>query len=157
MLLQVLARGVPHLVDPEVVGHAVDLLHQPLAILVVITLMGDGGRLVAVQPIQRLEVRSDRRNVAGGDGLGPELHGGSEAIQLQLGMIGVAVDRTLLQLLGHDLADARAAQAFLSRDFVIGEALAQPVEDPSPPEDHAVNAQPPALSRRLVFNHPTLS
>jgi hypothetical protein len=71
-------------------------------------------------------------------------------------MLGAAVDRTILQLLGHDLPDARAAHAFLAGDFVIGEALAQPGEDPSSPEGHAVRPQPPAPGRRLFVNHPTL-
>jgi hypothetical protein len=71
-------------------------------------------------------------------------------------VIGAAIDCTILQLLGHDLPDARAAHPFLGRDFVISETLAQPREDAPPPEDHAVSAQPPAPDRRLLFNHPTL-
>jgi hypothetical protein len=48
---------------------------------------------------------------------------------LQLGVVGAAVDGSLLQDLGGDLADALVADPFLGRDFVIGEALAQPGED----------------------------
>jgi hypothetical protein len=71
-------------------------------------------------------------------------------------MLGPAVDLAFLQFLGHDLPDARVAQAFLGGDFLVGETLAQPCEDPPSPEDHALSAQPPAPGRRLFFNHAPL-
>jgi hypothetical protein len=49
------------------------------------------------------------------------LHRGSQAIQLQLGVIGPAVDDAFLKLFGGDLPDACTAHAFFGRDFVIGE------------------------------------
>jgi hypothetical protein len=45
-------------------------------------------------------------NVASGHALGRKLDRWSEAVQLQLRMLGPAVDRALLQLLGDDLPDA---------------------------------------------------
>jgi hypothetical protein len=91
--------------------------------------------------------------IAGGDALGGELYRWSEAVQLQLRMLGATVDRPLLKLLRDDLADARRAHALFSRDFVIGEALAQLGEDASPPEHQAMRAHPPAPNGRLVFSH----
>jgi hypothetical protein len=120
--------------------------------LVVIDLVGAGDRLVAVEAVERLEIRGDRRDVASGHGFGRELNRRREAVQLQLRMFGPAVDPTLLQLLGDDLPDARGAHAFVGGDFVISEALAQASEDAPPPEHHAMRAQPPAPSGRLVFS-----
>jgi hypothetical protein len=60
----------------------------------------------------------------------------------------------LLQLLGDDLPDARAAHAFFGGDFVIGEALTQAGEDAPPPEHHAMRTQPSAPNGRLAFDHP---
>jgi hypothetical protein len=55
---------------------------------------------------------------------GRELHHRREAVQLQLCMIGAAVDRPLLQDVGHDLADAFAGHALLMRDVLVAPALA---------------------------------
>jgi hypothetical protein len=77
-----------------------------LARFVIVGLVGAGDRLIAVEPVKRLEVGRDGGNVAARDALGCELNRGSEAIQLQLRMLGPAVDRALLQLLRNDLPDA---------------------------------------------------
>jgi hypothetical protein len=62
------------LVDSEVLGEAVDLVHELLARLVVIDLVGAGDDLVAVEPVKRLEIRRDRGNVAARDARGCELY-----------------------------------------------------------------------------------
>ena len=67
-----------------------------------------GDRLITVEPIEHLQIGRDGADVAGCDGFGRELHHGREAIQLQLRMIGAAVDRPFLQDLGDDLPDALA-------------------------------------------------
>jgi hypothetical protein len=106
-LLQVrLHRGFEVLVDPEVLGETVDLVQELLARFVVVDLVGAGGGLIAIEPVERLEIRADRRDVARSDGLGRELHHRSETVQLQLRMLRSAVDRPLLQLLRDDLPDA---------------------------------------------------
>src|SRR5689334_1627166 len=80
------------LADAEVGRHAVELVQYLLARVVVILLVGAGCRLVTVEPVERLEIRADRRNIACRDRLGPELHRGRQAVQLQLRMLGAAVD-----------------------------------------------------------------
>ena len=65
--------------------------------------------------------------------------GRAEAFKLQMGVILVAVDDPLSENLGHDLPDALGAQALVTRDLVIGPAVAQPGEDalrPGGPADH---------------------
>ena len=94
------------LVDAEVLGHAVDLVRELLARLVVINLVGGGDGLITVEPVERLEIRGDRGNVAGGHGSGRKLNRGSKTVQLQLRMLRATVDRPLLKLPRDDLPDA---------------------------------------------------
>ena len=53
-------RSPSWLVEAEIGGDAVDLVHEPLARLVVIDLIDLGGPLVAVDPIDHFEERRDR-------------------------------------------------------------------------------------------------
>src|ERR1700733_13423198 len=106
-LLQMrLHRRCEVLVDAEVLGEAVDLVHEFLARFVVIDLVGPRDDLIAVEPVERLEIRRDRGKVAGGDARGRELNRWSQAVQLQLRMLGPAIDPALLQLLRNNLPDA---------------------------------------------------
>ena len=68
-LLQVLPRRRHDLVDAQVVGNAVDLIERLLARLAVIDLVRAGDRLVAVEPVEHLEIGRDGRH-------GPHLHYG---------------------------------------------------------------------------------
>jgi hypothetical protein len=79
------------------------------------------------------------------DGLRRELHHRSEAVQLQLRMAGAAVDRPFPQHFGNGLPDALAGDALLVGDFLIAVALAQAREDPPPPQNRTVRADPPPL------------
>src|ERR1700722_17580836 len=154
-LLQVrLHRRSEVLVNAEVLGEAVDLVHELLAGLVVIDLVGAGDRLVAIEPVERLEIRRDRGKVAGGDPLCRKLNRWSEAVQLQLRMLGPAIDPALPQLLRNDLPDAGRTHALFGRGLVIGEALAQLGEHAPSPEHHAMRAHPSAPHGRRVFSHP---
>ena len=83
-----------------------------------------------------------------------ELHRRKEAIQLQLRMIGAAVDRPLLQNLGDDLPDALGAYAFLARNLLVACAFPEPGKYPLPTLYFAERAQPEAPSRRHFLNHP---
>jgi hypothetical protein len=150
------AAGAHDLVHVEIGGNAIDLLEQLLARLVVIGLVGAGDGLVAVEPVEHLEIRGDGRHVARGDRLGRELHHRREAVQLQLGVRGAAVDRPFLQHVGDDLADAFAAHALFGRDFLVAQALAQAGEDPPPPQHRPMRAQPPAPGGRHLLNHACL-
>src|ERR1700722_1129652 len=106
-LLQMrLHRRGEALVDAEVLSETVDLVHELLARIVVINLVGAGDGLIAVEPVERLEIGRDRGNLARRNGFGGELNRWSEAVQLQLRMLGPAVDPALLQLLRNDLPDA---------------------------------------------------
>ena len=82
-----------------------DLVHELLARFVAFQTVGGGDRLVAVEPVERLEIRVDRRNVARRDRPGPRVALRSQMIQLQLGD-RPAVDRPLPRLFGDDLPDA---------------------------------------------------
>ena len=50
---------------------------------------------------------------------------GRQPVQLQLGVIGAAVDGPFLQDLGDDLPDALAAHGFLGRDLLVARAFAK--------------------------------
>jgi hypothetical protein len=103
--------------------------------------------------LRHLQIGRDGRDVAGGDRFGRQLHHRRETIQLQLGMIGAAVDRPFLQDLGDDLPDPLAAHGFLARNLLVACAFPQPGEDPLPPRHLAERAQMPA-QRRCLLNHP---
>ena len=150
------ARLPRDVIDAEVGGDPVDLVEQLLARFVVIGLVGAGDRLVAIEPVEHLEVGRDGRHVARGDRFGRELHHRREAVQLQLRVVGAAVDRPFLQNLGHDLANARAGHALLARDLIVAQALAQARENSPPPQNHALRAHPPPRSRRRLLNHACL-
>jgi hypothetical protein len=57
----------PRRVDTQIGGDAAELAHQFAARLVVVDLDGLRGQLVAVQPVEHLHERGDRRDVAVGD------------------------------------------------------------------------------------------
>ena len=64
-------RRAEDLVDAEIVGDAVDLVHELLARLIVIDLMGAGDRLIAIESIEHLQIGRDGPDIAGGDALRP--------------------------------------------------------------------------------------
>src|SRR5262249_55754606 len=127
----------------EIVGDAIDLIEELLARFVVIFLAGDGDRLVAIEAVQRLEVRVDSDDLAGGVGAGPGLPRRGETAKWHFRMVGAAVDRPSLHLLGHVLPNARAAPPFLLGVFLMGDPPAQRGKDALLREDHAMRAQPP--------------
>jgi hypothetical protein len=72
-LQALLHRRCEVLVDAEIGGHAIDLVHEFLTRFVVIDLLSAGDGLVTVEPVERRETRRDRGNIAGGNALSREL------------------------------------------------------------------------------------
>ena len=85
------ARRVRHdFIDAEVGGDAVDLVEKLLARFVVIDLIGAGDGLVTVEPVEHFEIGRDSRHSPAATASAASCITGSEAVQLQLRMIGAA-------------------------------------------------------------------
>ncbi len=118
--------------EAEIGGDAVELLEQLPARVVIVDLVDLGGLLVAVEPVEHLEERGDRPDVAALDRIGRDLHRRPKAGKLQLGVVAVLVGEALRERLAHDLADALGREPLLLGDLIIGRALAQAGEDARP-------------------------
>ena len=83
--------------------------------------------------------------------------GGHQAFELQMRVVGAAVDDPFAENLRDDLADPLGADALLAGDLVIGPAFAQPREDALPPLGLGQNVEPPTGFWGLFHNVPRFS
>src|SRR5208283_4755653 len=147
----------PRLVDLQIGGDPVDLVHELAARLVVVNLDGLRGSLVAIEPVEHLHERRDRRDVALGDRFAGEPHRRLKAGQLQFGVLRAFVDDAPRERLPDDLAHALGREALLACDLVIVPALAEPRENAPPPQDPPMRVEPARERRRPVVDHACLA
>ncbi len=127
----------------QIVGDAVDLFDEPLPLLRSIRMFRDDRILMLVEPVDQLDERRDRLELATPNRLADDTQGGHQAFELNMRVVGAAVDDPLAQNLRDDLADSLGAEALLAGDLVIGPAFAQPRKDPLPPLALGENIQSP--------------
>jgi hypothetical protein len=72
---------------------------------------------------------------------------------LQLGVIGLLVERAPLERLAHDLADALGGEPLLLCDLVISPALAQAGEDAPSPHHPRQRGEPPLRGGNSLIFH----
>jgi hypothetical protein len=83
-----------------------------------------------VEPVDHLDERSDRLKLAAPDRLSDDTQGGHQAFELQMRMVGAAVDDSLAENFRDDLANPLGADPLLAGDLVIGPAFSEPRENP---------------------------
>ena len=76
----------------EIVDEAVDLVEQTLPLLWAVTVFRHDRLLVLVEPVDHLDERSDRLELPAPDRLSDDTQGGHQAFELQMRVVGAAVD-----------------------------------------------------------------
>jgi hypothetical protein len=127
----------------EIGDDAVDLVEQTLPLLGPVLIFHRDRLLVPVEPIDDLDERSDRLELAAPDCFSDEAEGRHEAFELQMRVVGAPVDDPLAENLRDDLADPLGADPLLAGDLVISPAFAQACEDALPPLGLGENVEPP--------------
>jgi hypothetical protein len=96
-----------------------------------------------VEPVDHLDERSDRLELAAPDRLADDPQGGHQAFELQVSVVDAAVDDPLIENFRDDLPDPLGADALLAGDLIIGPAFSEPRENPLSVRGLAQNVEPP--------------
>jgi hypothetical protein len=112
----------------EIVDEAVDLVEQALPFLRPILIFRHDRLLVLVEPIDHLDERADRLELATPDRLADKTQGGHQAFELQMRVVGAAVDDPLAEDFRDDLANPLSADPLVGGDLVIRPAFSEPRE-----------------------------
>ena len=113
--------------------------------------------LVLVEPINHPDERADRPELAAPDRLARDPQGWHQAFELQMRVVGAAVDDPLAEDLGDNLTDPLGAETLLAGDLVIGPAFTQAREDALPPIGLGDDVRATTGFRDLVHAEPRLS
>ena len=98
----------------EIVDEAVDLVEQALPLLGVVTVFRHDRLLMLVEPVDHLDERSDRLELAAPDRLSDDTQGGHQAFELQVSTVDAPVDDPLGENFRDDLADPLRADPLLA-------------------------------------------
>ena len=82
-----------------------------------------------VEPVDHLDQRSDRLELAAPDRLSDDTQGRHQPFELQVSVVDAAVDDPLAENFRDDLANPLGADALLAGDLVIGPAFTQARKD----------------------------
>jgi hypothetical protein len=96
------------------------------------------------KPIDHLDERADRLELSASDRLlSDKTQGGHQAFELQVRVVGAAVDDPFSQDFRDDLANSLSADPLVAVDLVIRPAFSEPRENPRSPRGLAQNVKPP--------------